>query len=78
MITHNPNCLDAMQAGRLAQRYYELRQAWRATRNPDVADAMIEMVDRCQDHGARTGWLAYFDGHATTYHYTNSTREDTP
>ena len=65
--------LDAIQAGRLAQRHYELREEWQAARNWDVADAMLEMGERCQDHGSRTGWVAYFDGRTTTYHYTDPT-----
>lgn len=71
MITHNPNCLDAMQAGRLAQRYYELRQAWQATRNPNVADAMLTMQARRETHQERTGWVADHDGQTTVYHYTD-------
>ena len=71
MIIKNPTGLDAMQAGRLAQRHYELRQAWQATRNPDVADAMVIMQARREDHQTRTGWVADHDGETTTYHYTN-------
>lgn len=71
MIIKNPTGLDAMQAGRLAQRHYELRQAWQATRNPDVADAMLTMQARREDHQTRTGWVADFDGHTTTYYYTD-------
>lgn len=71
MSINNPTGLDAMQAGRLAQRHYELRQAWQATRNPDVADAMLTMQARRETHQTRTGWVADFDGQTTTYHYTN-------
>ena len=78
MIIKNPTGLDAMQAGRLAQRCYELNQALQTTRNPNVADAFTDMSERRQNHHARTGWVAYFDGETTTYHYTNPAREDTP
>ena len=71
MIVSNPAGLDAMQAGRLAQRCYELSQAWQATRNPNVADAMLTMHARRETHQEHTGWVAYFDGHTTTYHYTD-------
>ena len=78
MIVNNPTNLDAMQAGRLAQRCYELDQALQTTRNPDVADAFTDMCKRRMDHHERTGWVAYHDGETTTYHYTNPIREDTP
>ena len=77
-IIKTPTGLDAMQAGRLAQRCYELSQALQTTRNPNVADAFTDMSERRQNHHARTGWVAYFDGRSTTYHYTNPIREDTP
>lgn len=70
-IIKNPTGLDAMQAGRLAQRHYELRQAWRVSRNPNVADAMLTMQARRETHQERTGWVADYDGETTTYHYTD-------
>lgn len=70
-IINNPTGLDAIQAGRLAQRYDELCQAWRVSLNPDVEDAMLTMQTRRETHYARTGWVAYHDGYTTTYHYTN-------
>ena len=70
MIINNPTSLDAMQAGRLAQRCYELDQALQTTLNPNVADAFTDMSERRQNHHARTGWVAYFGGETTTYHYT--------
>ena len=70
-VIEHPAGLDAMQAGRLAQRCYELSQALQTTRNPDVADAFIDMSERRQNHHAHTGWIASFDGHTTTYHYTD-------
>lgn len=70
-IITNPTGLDAMQAGRLAQRYDELCQAWMVSLNPDVEDAMLTMQTRRETHHARTGWVAYHDGEATVYHYTN-------
>lgn len=73
MIIQNPTDLDAMQAGRLAQRHYELRQAWQATRNPNVADVMLTMQARRETHQERTGWVADHDGETTTYHYTDPT-----
>ena len=71
MIIKNPTGLDAMQAGRLAQRHYELRQAWRVSRNTNVADAMLTMQARRETHQERTGWVADHDGETTTYHYTD-------
>lgn len=40
-VIEHPTGLDAMQAGRLAQRCYELSQALQTTRNPNVADAAV-------------------------------------
>lgn len=71
MIVHNRTGIQSMQAGRLAQRHYELREAYRHTRNPDVADAMLTMQARREDHQTRTGWVADYDGHTTTYHYND-------
>lgn len=76
MIIKNPTGLDAMQAGRLAQRHYELREAYRHTRNPDVAQAMVAMHARREDHQTRTGWVADYDGKTTTYHYTDPKTRD--
>ena len=78
MIVNNPTNLDAMQAGRLAQRCYELTQALQATLNPNVADALDDMSERRQNHHARTGWTAHHDGENTVYHYTGTNREDAP
>ena len=79
MIVKNPTGVQARQAARLAQRHYELRQAYQFTRNPDVAEAMVGMQSRREDHQTRTGWVADFDGKTTTYHYDDpKTREDTP
>lgn len=78
MIIQNPTDLDAMQAGRLAQRHYELRQAWQATRNPNVADVMLTMQARRETHQAHTGWYAYYDGHTTTYHYNDPAERPQP
>ena len=70
MIVNNPTGLDAMQAGRLAQRCYELDQALQTTLNPNVADALADMCKRRMDHHQRTGWTAHHDGAKTVYHYT--------
>lgn len=78
MIVNNPTNLDAMQAGRLAQRHYELRQAWKVSRNPDVAYAMQTMADRCLVHLTRTGWSAYRKGEGLVYYYTDPVGKDTP
>ena len=72
MIIKTPTGLDAMQAGRLAKRCYELSQALQTTRNPNVAEAFTDMSERRQNHHARTGWYAYYDGHTTTYYYTGT------
>lgn len=80
MIINNPTSLDAMQAGRLAQRCYELDQVLQTTPYPDVADALADMCKRRMDHHARTGWRAAYDGGTTVYHYTgpDTGKGDTP
>lgn len=70
-MRREPTGIDAMQAGRLAQRHYELVQAWEVSRNPHVSDALDAMRLRCKDHHARTGWVAYHDGESLVYYYTS-------
>lgn len=76
MRTNNPIGIQSFWAGRLAQRHYELREAYRHTRNPDVAQAMVAMQARREDHQTRTGWVADYDGETTTYHYTDPKTRD--
>lgn len=76
MIVNNPIGIQSFWAGRLAQRHYELREAYRHTRNPDVAQAMVAMQARREDHQTRTGWVADYDGENTTYHHTDPKTRD--
>ena len=78
MTIQNPTGLDAIQAGRLAQRCYELTQALQATLNPNVADALDDMAMRLMVHHARTGWTAHHDGKTTVYHYTKPDERNQP
>lgn len=78
MIVNDPVGIQSMQAGRLAQRHYELRQAWRVSRNPNVADAMLTMQARRETHQERTGWVADHDGETTVYHYTDPAERNQP
>ena len=79
MTITNPTDVRARYANRLAHRHHEVRQAWRASRSPELAAVMADLARQREDHQTHTGWVADYDGHTTTYHYTDpTTREDTP
>lgn len=40
-------------------------------KSPELAAVMAGLASAREDHQAHTGWVADFDGHTTTYHYTN-------
>lgn len=70
-IVKDPQDVRARYAGRLARRHQAVREAWRATRSPELAAVMAGLAEAREDHQEHTGWLASYDGHTTTYHYTN-------
>lgn len=67
----NPTDVRARYAGRLAHQHHAIREAWQATRSPELAAVMADLTRAREDHQAHTGWLADYDGETTTYHYTN-------
>lgn len=67
----NPTDVRARYAGRLAHQHHAVREAWRATRSPELAAVMAGLAEARVDHQAHTGWIADYDGHTTTYHYTD-------
>lgn len=71
MIIKNPKDVRARYAGRLARRHHAVREAWQANKSPELAAVMADLARAREDHKERTGWVADFDGHTTTYHYTN-------
>lgn len=70
-IIKNPTDMRARYAGRLAHQHHAAREAWRATRSPELAAVMADLTRQREDHQEHTGWVASFDGHSTTYHYTD-------
>lgn len=73
MIIKNPKDVRARYASRLARRHHAVREAWQANKSPELATVMADITRAHEDHQARTGWVADYDGHTTTYHYTNPT-----
>ena len=73
MIINNPTDVRARYAGRLAHQHHAIREAWQAARSPELAAVMAGLAEAREDHQAHTGWAASYDGHTTTYHYTNPT-----
>lgn len=71
MIIENPKDVHAQYAGRLARQYRAVWEAWQANRLPELATVMADLMRQREDHQARTGWVAEYGGHTTTYHYTN-------
>ena len=70
-IVKNPQDVRARYAGRLAHQHHAVREAWRATRSPELAAVMAGLAEAREDHQEHTGWLASYDGHSTTYHYAD-------
>lgn len=71
MIINNPTDVRARYAGRLAHQHHAVREAWRATRSPELAAVMAGLAEAREDHQAHTGWVADYDGETTTYYYTD-------
>lgn len=71
MIIKNPTDVRARYAGRLAHQHHAVREAWRASKSPELAAVMAGLAEAREDHQEHTGWVADFDGHTTVYHYTN-------
>lgn len=71
MIINNPTDVRARYAGRLAHQHHAVREAWRASKSPELAAVMAGLAEAREDHQAHTGWIADYDGETTTYHYTN-------
>lgn len=71
MSTNDTPDPNARYANRLAHRHHMLRELWRASKSPDIAQAMVTTAHLREEHQAATGWVADFDGHTTTYHYTD-------
>lgn len=79
MSIEKPKDVRAWYAGRIARKYHDAWRVWRITRSPELTAVMADLTREREDHQTRTGWYAYYDGHTTTYHYTDpKTREDTP
>lgn len=76
MIIENPTDVRARYAGRLAHQHHAVREAWRASKSPELAAVMAGLAEAREDHQEHTGWVAYFDGHTTVYHYTDPAGED--
>lgn len=73
MIIKNPTDIRARYAGILAHRHHAVREAWQANKSPDLAAAMADLTREREYHQTRTGWVADYGGHTTTYHYTDPT-----
>lgn len=70
-IIKNPQDVRARYADRLAHQHHAVREAWRASKSPELAAVMAGLAEAREDHQEHTGWVADFDGETTTYHYTN-------
>lgn len=71
MIAKYPKGLQAYKADRMAREHYQLREDWRRLKLPALAAAMVHLQARRETHQDRTGWVADYDGHTTTYHYND-------
>ena len=70
-ITQDPQDVRARYAGRLARQHHAVREAWRASKSPELAAVMAGLAEAREDHQEHTGWVANYDGETTTYHYTD-------
>ena len=70
-IVKEPQDVRARYAGRLAHQHHAVREAWRATRSPELAAVMADLAEAREDHQEHTGWVADYDGQTTTYHYND-------
>lgn len=77
MIIENPTDVRARYAGRLAHQHHAVREAWRASKSPELAAVMAGIAWHRENHQATTGWVADYDGETTTFYYDDpKTRED--
>lgn len=76
MSTNDTPDPNARYANRLAHRHHMLRELWRASKSPDIAQAMVTTAHLREEHQTRTGWVADYDGETTTYHYTDPKTRD--
>lgn len=67
----DPQDVRARYAGRLAHQHHAVREAWRASKSPELAAVMAGLAEAREDHQEHTGWIANYDGDTTTYHYTD-------
>lgn len=75
-IVKDPQDVRARYADRLARQHHAVREAWRATRSPELAAVMADLTQQREDHQNRTGWVADHDGETTTYYYTDPNTRD--
>lgn len=75
-IITNPTDVRARYAGRLAHQHHAVREAWRVNKSPELAAVMADLARQREDHQEHTGWVADYDGHTTTYHYTDPNTRD--
>lgn len=75
-IIKNPKDVRARYAGRLARKHHDAWRAWQITRSPELAAVMAGLAEAREDHQEHTGWVADYDGHTTTYHYTDPKTRD--
>ena len=75
-IIKDPTDVRARYAGRLAHQHHAIREAWQASRSPELAAVMAGLAGAREDHQAHTGWVADYDGETTTYHYTDPKTRD--
>lgn len=75
-IIKNPTDVRARYAGRLAHQHHAVREAWRASKSPELAAVMAGLAEAREDHQEHTGWIASYDGQTTTYHYQSIEERD--
>ena len=75
-IIKDPKDVRARYAGRLAHQHHAVREAWRASKSPELATVMADLTRAREDHQEHTGWIADYDGETTTYHYTDPKTRD--
>lgn len=71
MTIKNPTDVRARYADRLARQHHAVREAWRASKSPELAAVMAGLAEAREDHQEHTGWVADYDGETTVYHYTD-------
>ena len=71
MSTENPTDVRARYAGRLAHQYRAVWRSWQTDKSPELAAVLAGLARAREDHLEHTGWFANYDGHTTTYHYTD-------